>query len=268
MNDAQRASFEKDGYLILSNSLSPELLQELILAVDRLWSEHSSRSSDTYLHQFDFLCRDRVFVDLLELPAILSIILDILGWNIYLYHAHLDVNQPIAQENAPALSWHRDNARMNNDIRDGYYPLLAIKVSYWLSDASESNRGNLCLIPGSHKWNYSEKLRGNNTDFPEGSIPLLVKPGDIVVFDSRVWHSRSNNYSDVTRKVLFYGYSYRWLRARDDVKIPVELLRSATPIQLQLLTRTMDSGAYDPHDDETPLRHTLLLPPSAKNGKP
>ena len=65
---------------------------------------------------------------------------------------------------------------------------------------------------------------------PRGGMPVLAKPGTAVFFDRRIFHASSPNTSDVTRKVLFYGYSYRWLRPRDDMRIE-EWLGDADPIQ-------------------------------------
>ena len=52
---------------------------------------------------------------------------------------------------------------------------------------------------------------------------LPAKPaialGRALFFDRRLWHSASANYWDVPRRVLFYGYSYRWLRPRDDMTV-------------------------------------------------
>ena len=43
--------------------------------------------------------------------------------------------------------------------------------------------------------------------------------GDAVFFDRRIWHAAGHNFSPDARKALFYGYSYRWLRPRDDMTV-------------------------------------------------
>ena len=48
---------------------------------------------------------------------------------------------------------------------------------------------------------------------------MLAKPGTAVFFDRRLWHAPSPNWSEVTRKVLFYGYGYRWIRTKDDMTV-------------------------------------------------
>jgi ectoine hydroxylase-related dioxygenase (phytanoyl-CoA dioxygenase family) len=75
-----------------------------------------------------------------------------------------------------------------------------------------------------------------------------------VFFDRRLWHSASPNHSNITRKVLFYGYSYRWLRPRDNMTVDRYIERS-DPIRRQLLgASTGGLGYTSPSDEDVPLR--------------
>jgi len=266
LTKTQKVQFERDGFIVVKNVLSGNELKKILAVVNTIWEKYRSRNSDDYLHMFDFLNQDKIFMKLLDYDKILPLVLGLLGWNIYLYHSHLDVNLPIKQNNAPGLTWHRDNSRMNYDFKNGRYPLVALKVAYWLSDVSEKNRGNLYVIPGSHKWTYNQGKTIKNNILPEKAIPLIVKPGTVVFFDSRIWHTRGNNFSKITRKVLFFGYSYRWLRPRDNAKISAKLLEMASPIQRQLLIRDIDNGAYVPKDKDVPLKelYSKLYPSDYK----
>jgi ectoine hydroxylase len=59
----------------------------------------------------------------------------------------------------------------------------------------------------------------------------------LVVFDRRIWHARSDNYSTWTRMGAFFGYTYRWIAGRDDVAhLPNEpWFDGLNPVQKQLL---------------------------------
>jgi ectoine hydroxylase-related dioxygenase (phytanoyl-CoA dioxygenase family) len=111
-------------------------------------------------------------------------------------------------------------------------------------------------VPGSH--------RNDNVDMPEGdkgqpagAVPVLAKPGTAVFFDRRLWHAASPNWSDVTRKVLFYGYGYRWIRTKDDMTVS-DLWASSDPIRRQLLGYgTNANGFYTPTPEDVPLRDWL-----------
>ena len=86
-----------------------------------------------------------------------------------------------------------------------------------------------------------------------------MEPGTAVLFDRRLWHSRGQNYSDVTRKVLFFGYSYRWLRGLDYNVMPPEMLAKCAPIRRQLLGDGVDiKGWWQPTDADVPLKTWLI----------
>ena len=92
---------------------------------------------------------------------------------------------------------------------------------------------------------------------PEGSEPLCVRAGSAVVIDRRTWHSRSLNTSKLPRKVAWLGYSYRWLRPKDEMTVE-QLYPRLDPIQRQILGDGLSAnGVYDPHDDDVPLRGWL-----------
>ena len=67
------------------------------------------------------------------------------------------------------------------------------------------------IVPRSHK--LDTKPEGCDAD--KGVMPVCIKAGTAVLFDRRMWHRRGINTSAVTRRVLFFGYSYRWLRGLD-----------------------------------------------------
>jgi ectoine hydroxylase-related dioxygenase (phytanoyl-CoA dioxygenase family) len=92
---------------------------------------------------------------------------------------------------------------------------------------------------------------------PAGAEPLCMSPGSAVLLDRRTWHSRSANLSDLTRKVVWLGYSYRWLRPKDDMTVD-HLYPQLDPIRRQILGDGLSAnGVYDPHDGDVPLRSWL-----------
>jgi ectoine hydroxylase-related dioxygenase (phytanoyl-CoA dioxygenase family) len=99
---------------------------------------------------------------------------------------------------------------------------------------------------------------------PEGAIEVTANPGDAVFFDRRIWHARSNNYSQVTRKGVFFGYTYRWVHTRETMS---EDLASLTPVQRQLVGLQDGDGdhAWGHYPKDVPLygllkEHDLLDP--------
>ena len=273
LTDEQHRHFEEQGYLIVENALSEEMIDRLTAAVDGLHkkaieaepTEHGKAWSSS-----NFLGEDDAFLDLLDYPTTLPKIWGVLGWNIYLYHAHMHIKPP-AEPNAPQeegwLEWHQDSGRVNIEMMESHpRPRLSLKVGYFLTDVSEPGRGNFYIIPGSHLSDdiptFSEVGRnpreGTADSVPDAAIPMCAKPGTAVFFDRRLWHSRSPNRSAFTRKVLFYGYGYRWIRPKDDMVVE-HLYDCCNPIRRQLLGAAVrNDGRYVPTDDDVPLKMWLI----------
>jgi ectoine hydroxylase len=78
-----------------------------------------------------------------------------------------------------------------------------------------------------------------------------------IVTPCRIWQSGSPNLSDQTRKVVWIGYSYRWLRPKDAMTV-AHLFPSLDPIRRQILGDGLSAnGTYDPVDGDVPLRTRL-----------
>jgi ectoine hydroxylase len=237
--------FERDGYLIVENALDDATVARLTQAVDRAWTHE--RPDATALHLLGFLGRDPAFVELVDHPRTFPLVHDLLGWNIYVYHCHLDVHPPLHEP--PRWRWHQDGGRQNLEL-ESPRPRLSAKVAYFLTDVDSADHGALRVVPGSHR---RETLCREHE--PADATPLLVEAGSAVVFDRRLWHARGDNVSERTRKALFYGYTYRWIRPRDDLGLTEEQLAVLDPVRRQLLgAGTSAIGYWLPTEEDVPLR--------------
>ncbi|MFT5369293.1 MAG: ectoine hydroxylase [Candidatus Latescibacterota bacterium] len=255
--EEQLRQFNDEGYLIVEDALSPELLGRLNAAVDRVEKierEAKALGPNDMMAKFRTVVEDDAFLDLLDNPKTFPLLWDILGWNIQLYISHLIIYPP--EEKGGEIrtgGWHQDGGRPVPEM-ERPHPRLSLKISYWLSDVDTRENGAMEIIPGSHK------LDGKPTesDTGEGVFPVCVKAGSAVLFDRRMWHRRGTNTSDVTRRVLFFGYSYRWLRGLDYNNMPEEVLSKCDPIRRQLLGDGVDvKGWWQPTEADVPLKGWL-----------
>ncbi len=259
LTERERQTFNETGLLQIENVLSRKRVAALTKAADRVYQAklangHPPRQA---LFHPNFIGDDPLFLELVDSEKVLPKVWGILGWNIYLYHAHLIVTPPSGQvRDDKTFGWHQDSGRVNQEIECHPRPRLSLKVAYFLSDTSIAGRGNFWVIPGSHLRDEMERPAEGRGQ-PEGAIPVLARPGSVVLFDRRLWHSASPNWSDVTRKILFYGYAYRWLRTKDDM-IVRHLWEGSDPIRRQMLGWGVNcNGHYSPTDDDVPLRTWL-----------
>ncbi|MEO2004350.1 MAG: phytanoyl-CoA dioxygenase family protein [Candidatus Poribacteria bacterium] len=260
-SDDQLAAFNDQGYLIVEDALPPELVRRLNVVIDRIDADEREARGLTphaIMAKFRTIVEDDLFLELLDYPTTFPLVCDILGWNIQHYISHLIMYPPEpqgAERNTKGAGWHQDGGRPVPEM-ERPHPRLSLKVGFWFSDVSSPDHGALRVIPGSHR--LDERPQNNGDGDPDGATHVLVKAGTAVLFDRRMWHSRGWNYSDVTRKVLFLGYSYRWLRGLDYNNMPPELLRRCDPIRRQLLGDGVNvKGWWQPTDEDVPLKQWL-----------
>ncbi|MEJ7653993.1 MAG: phytanoyl-CoA dioxygenase family protein [Chloroflexia bacterium] len=259
LTEDQRREFDETGVLMVEDALSPEQVADLTRSVDDVYGDALAGGYDPAKSYFkgNFIPDDPKFVELVDYPMILPKVWGILGWNIYLYHAHLIVTPPSGKpRNDDTFGWHQDSGRVNVEMESRPRPRLSLKVAYFLSDTGEEGRGNFWVVPGSHLQDALDRpTKGGGQ--PKGATPVLARPGTAVFFDRRTWHAASPNWSDVTRKVLFYGYGYRWIRTKDDMTVQT-LWERSDPVRRQLLGAGVNAnGYYSPTDDDVPLRGWL-----------
>ncbi len=259
LTEEERARFDRDGFFLVEDAIPPEIVERAARATDRIVRQKIAAeglAANARINYLDFIGQDDVFMELLDWPTTFPKVWDILGWNIQLYHSHLISTPPLGPDDPdPGYNWHKDSGRLNQELETEPQPRISLKIAYFLTDTSEPGRANLYVIPGSHLTN---KLQDVRHGVPANGLPVLAKPGTAVYFDRRIFHASSPNTSHLTRKVLFYGYSYRWLRPRDDMTVKHYLDR-CDPIQKQLLgvSASGGHGYSSPQDEDVPLRGWL-----------
>ncbi len=290
MTAEQERAFGEQGFVLLEDFLTQEELDRLLAAVDevgeRIRRERNLGTDDKFAIR-NLLAHDDAFLDLVDHPRILPLVVDAIGWNIQIRTSHLDYRPPYPEGIGAAeigtgkgtdndagyanVSWHPDLAGdclFEGPSLDGRLPFMEIKVFYALSDLSESNRGNFWVVPGSHQ-RAPQELRDNGRSVdPAEAVELKVRPGTAVLWRTATWHCVGPNMSRLTRKIIHIGYHYRWLRPTDYINQDPELIARSSPIRQQLLGEVSPATSLgeDPEfkptspywivneDDDVPLR--------------
>lgn len=255
LTDDERDEFERSGYVVVGAALDRARvarLCEVATVADGAFRAEPSVGPFHALNQHDLIGRHDEYLELIDLPTTFPKVWGVLGWHIQVFHTQLLVTPP-AHPGAGrgAYGWHQDNNRMNLDLGPPPQPRISMKVGYFLSDLTEPGMGNLCVVPGSHLRGRPELAVGEQ---PDGAVEVTARAGDAVLFDRRLWHSASNNHSDVTRVFVTVGYSHRWLRAKSRID-PGLVPETTDPIRRQLLGATSSANAwFDPEEGDVPLR--------------
>ena len=222
MTAAQRSRFERDGYLLVRGALTDCEVGYYADALDRVYAARQAAGLDPPggpMHVLSAVANCREAAGLTDHPATFPLAWSVLGWNVHIYHSHLDVHPPVRVRPPFRFEWHQDGGRQNRELDGEPRPRVSVKLGFWLSDVSEPGRGNLKVIPGSHVRNRIDGPPRRDVERPDprGAVEVCARPGDAVFFDRRLWHARDRNYSALTRKAIFLGYAPRWVAMRDEV---------------------------------------------------
>jgi ectoine hydroxylase len=263
MSTAEREQFDRDGYLIIRGALNQDEVGFYRDALDRVYAAQEAAgriAAGSSMHQLSAVANCAEAAGLMDHPATFSYVWSILGWNVHVYHSHLDVHPPLPSRRPFRFEWHQDGGRQNREIETDPRPRLSVKLAYWLSDVSEPGRGNFKVVPGSHTVNWIDGPPRRDMEWPDpdGAIEVCAYPGDVVLFDRRLWHARSDNYSDITRKAMFFGYTLRWIAIRDenDGIWTSDWADQLSPVQCQLLGGLKDTDGdhqWGHYPSSTPL---------------
>ena len=255
MTPAQERDFDERGFVILDGFLAEPEVDRLLAAVDEVAArvrESTGLGPEEPFAVRNALAHHEAFLDLVDHPKALPLVVDAIGWNIQIRTSHLDYRPPYPEgmragavglgdgEDQDAyrnVNWHPDLAGsylFEAPSLDGRLPFMEIKIFYALSDLGEPNCGNLWMIPGSHLRPVRELREGGGVDM-EAAVELRVPPGTAVLWRTATWHCVGPNLSDRTRKIMHMGYHYRWLRPTDYVEQDPELIARCSPIRRQLL---------------------------------
>ena len=266
LTDEERQSFDENGFIVVPGALDSATIQSLLDATEELERvqrpHYAARGLKPHhaLNILDFVGKDERFLPMIDWPKTFMKVIDILGWHIQLYHSHVIYTPPLPEEVRYAkrrLGWHQDSGRINLDIESVPRPRISLKVGFFITDTSAKDRGNFHVVPGSHRRNKLF-LPDDLTSDPPDAIPIHTKPGDAVFFDRRLWHAAGRNTSTVLRRALFYGYSYRWLKPRDNMTVE-HYMADADPVRKQLLGASPNGGFgfTSPTDEDVPLKAWL-----------
>jgi len=242
MTEEQRAEFEREGFLVVPGVLTETEVEYYEGALDRVYRAQQAAGtvpSGGAMHLLSAVTNCPEAAGLIDHPRVFGLVWSMLGWNVHIYHSHLDVHPPIRQPRPFRYEWHQDGGRQNREIETDPRPRLSVKLAFWLSDVSVPGRGNFKVWPGSHLRNRIDGPPRRDIEWPDpdGAIEVCANAGDVVFFDRRIWHARSDNYSEVTRKAMFFGYTPRWIAIRDEMDAlhASPAFEQLSPVRRQLL---------------------------------
>jgi ectoine hydroxylase-related dioxygenase (phytanoyl-CoA dioxygenase family) len=223
----QLANWRHDGYVVLRGLLSRVAVGAMLdravelarhhaeagalprgfLVPERNAAPTASAPEDRVSKIFLLHEWDPVFGPAARHPAVVDVVAQLLGPDIDCFLSQFIFKSP----GAIGQPWHQDSF---------YFPFEPDRqVGVWIAvtEATKAN-GPLWVLPGSHTEPVHEHVAdtrpGANVGYTEivdhdmsAEIPVLLDPGDVLVFDSHLMHRSTDNDSDGLRAAMVFHYA-------------------------------------------------------------
>ncbi|TWP52513.1 phytanoyl-CoA dioxygenase family protein [Lentzea tibetensis] len=202
--EADLATLDRDGYVVLTGLLTPEQCADLRTEVAPLLGRTGRNSFEGHHTQriYSVLDKTRAVDRLVDHPRVLALLDRLLLPNYLL--SQLQIINIGPGENAQLL--HPD---------DGMYPIARPRpelsaATIWAIDEFTEDNGATVVIPGSHRW-------------PDGRTPTdadarrsaVMPAGSCVLFLGTLWHGGGANRSAAPRLAATAQYCQPWLRTQE-----------------------------------------------------
>ena len=150
MTREQERDFAEHGFIVLEHFLTSEELARLSAAADEVVAriqKEQGLEAETHFQVRNALAQHDAFLDLVDHPRMLPLVVDAIGWNIQIRTTHLDYRPPYPRDMQPGavgsgrgadqeagyrnVVWHPDLASPELFIGpslDGRLPFMEIKV--------------------------------------------------------------------------------------------------------------------------------------------
>jgi ectoine hydroxylase-related dioxygenase (phytanoyl-CoA dioxygenase family) len=201
------------GYTVLKQVFSAVELAECRQRLDRVYLQQEQHlGHDTLLRINELnlarcpLAYDAYFLHLATHERVLAHVEKILGHYYILHLQNGIINRP--NEAHHQSSWHRDLPYQNFVISKP----LAVNA-LWCIDPYNPLTGATEVLPFSHR----EESVPSEQFVTKHAVSLLAEPGDVVMFDSMLFHRAGYNSSEIIRRAINHVYTAPILKQQIDL---------------------------------------------------
>ncbi|MGI9285955.1 MAG: phytanoyl-CoA dioxygenase family protein [Pseudomonadales bacterium] len=229
---------KKDGYCYVQAAFSSEQVNKALNLVKSYHSQtaHSQAKRMPFLNRdqpmvYNLQSKDLFFIELLFANELMQDILKFfLNDRWYTSIPEHDPNYILRSYLARS-----SNLRMPMHI-DSFIPytgpeVFVMQCAIVLEDQTEEN-GCTVIVPGSHLF-----AEYTNQDAFDQAIPIESRAGDLVIWDSRVWHGATENRTADTRWSVIGTFSRWWLKQAFNIpgNLPQHIYNELTDSQKAVL---------------------------------
>ncbi|NLS74877.1 ectoine hydroxylase [Bradyrhizobium brasilense] len=228
----QAEQFDRDGFLVLKDVLSPEEVDHLQTQAKKLLSSPNGLNPETIIAEpdsqeirsvFEIHSQSRVIGRLAADARLSGIAQFLLNDKVYIHQSRLNYKPGFEGKE---FYWHSDFETWH--VEDGMPRMRALSMSVLLAENTPDN-GPLMLMPGSHRVfltcigatpedHYRTSLKKQEYGVPDrqsltelahrhGIVAPTGKAGTVVIFDCNTMHGSNGNITPFPRANAFFVYN-------------------------------------------------------------
>lgn len=215
LSHEQRQQLDQEGYILLSQVLTPAQIADLCQQLENLWqAEGEKAGAENYIERnarrlANLADKGDIFRGIYAHPLIIAGIEAVMGPNVRLSMLNA---RDVPPGSDPEMPFHRDSDGNRGRDEQGYHSATAI----WMLDPFTEENGATHLLPG------TQSLPGRPADIdPKATtdpaeIIVEGRPGDVLLFNGHCWHTGGANRSPVHRRAILAHYMRADIPLRPD----------------------------------------------------
>nr|WP_315423533.1 phytanoyl-CoA dioxygenase family protein [uncultured Pedobacter sp.] len=216
-----------NGYLVIKNLFDEDQLNKFKAALARVVNLELNDPNTELLENGHYirhlLDKDRDFHPLIEMKKPLSISRAVLGPQVW-----FDAEARVVAANIEGLSvnWHIHHRVIPNPLPPMFCYPHAIHGILYLDDI-DSDTGQICILPGSHKNHTLNIVDGGNDHDQKNVVTLKIKAGTCLLLHANLWHKTTPTTKNAKqRRLILFGYTPSWIKP--DVARGVKVKKTLT----------------------------------------
>lgn len=234
MTSQQLSELQREGFVIVPNQVHPDWIRTLHSEIDKAFIHHRHIQLK---NKNDIVTEGVALHALLSSDVFIDFLYTLIGNNFIkslqesFFHSNCILNSFSALNNLPNQP--NFSAIVHRDLRfySGHFPVM-LNCLVMVDDFSVENGGTY-LLPKSHL----EERKPTNEEFFANAIQAVGRAGDILVFNSNMWHASAPNKTQTGRKAIPFTISRSFMKQLLDYPraIGYDRMESFTEEMQQLL---------------------------------
>jgi ectoine hydroxylase-related dioxygenase (phytanoyl-CoA dioxygenase family) len=240
--------FHRDGFLLIPNVLTPEMVEELKADLDSALATNQDNGSGVIELHCRMFENSAMNLSLFDMEPIVTFAERVINTTTHVVHNN-SFRTPLGKG---ITTWHQDDpphflVTEGEPPKNIRLPVLLFTANYYLTDVLTPEYGPTQCIPGSHLFGASPPGSMEGTKWEKDIVSCCGPAGSVVLFNNQVWHRGGPNLSDRVRYMTQISYGRRMVGhfyyPFMNYQMPAHCYENANP-RLKRLLGFLPSGAY------------------------